>query len=119
MSFGEKTLVGYWPADLFTHLSDHATMIEWGGEVVNSRSGGEHTSTQMGSGHFAEAGFGKSSYFRNLEVVDADNSLNAVHHDHLSVLANNPNCYNIKSSYNDEWGTYFYYGGPGNNPQCP
>ncbi|KAF4376295.1 hypothetical protein F8388_026095 [Cannabis sativa] len=117
MGFGDNTLVGYWPAELFTHLADHATMVEWGGEVVNSRPNGEHTSTQMGSGHFAEDGFGKASYFRNLEVVDSDNSLSSVRG--ISTLAENTNCYNIKSFYNDQWGTYFYYGGPGKNPQCP
>ncbi|XVE62691.1 hypothetical protein DITRI_Ditri06bG0140000 [Diplodiscus trichospermus] len=117
MGFGDNTLIGYWPTELFTHLADHATMVEWGGEVVNSRANGEHTSTQMGSGHFAEDGFGKASYFRNLEVVDADNSLSSVHD--VSTLAENTNCYNIKSSYNNEWGTYFYYGGPGSNPRCP
>lgn len=116
MSFGDNTLVGYWPAELFTHLADHATMVEWGGEVVNSRANGEHTSTQMGSGHFADEGFGKASYFRNLEVVDADNSLSSVQD--ISILAENTNCYNVKSSYNNQWGTYFYYGGPGNNPRC-
>lgn len=117
MGFGDNTLVGYWPAELFTHLADHATMVEWGGEVVNTRPSGGHTATQMGSGHFAEDGFGKASYFRNLEIVDSDNSLSSVHG--ISTLAENTNCYNIKSMYNNEWGTYFYYGGPGNNPKCP
>ncbi|XP_052184226.1 uncharacterized protein LOC127796204 [Diospyros lotus] len=117
MGFGDNTLVGYWPAELFTHLADRATMVEWGGEVVNSRAGGRHTSTQMGSGHFAEEGFGKASYFRNLEIVDGDNSLSSVRE--ISTLAENSNCYDIKSSFNDPWGTHFYYGGPGNNPRCP
>lgn len=117
MSFGDNTLVGYWPAELFTHLANYATMVEWGGEVVNSRANGEHTSTQMGSGNFAEDGFGKASYFRNLEIVDSDNSLTAVQS--ISTLAENTNCYNIKSSYSNEWGTHFYYGGPGSNPLCP
>uniref|UniRef100_A0A1D1YQ58 Histidinol-phosphate aminotransferase n=1 Tax=Anthurium amnicola TaxID=1678845 RepID=A0A1D1YQ58_9ARAE len=116
MGFGDNTLVGYWPAELFTHLADHATMVEWGGEVVNMRPDGEHTSTQMGSGHFAEDGFGRASYFRNLEVVDADNSLSSA--ESISTLAENTNCYNIKSSSNADWGTYFYFGGPGNNPRC-
>lgn len=116
MGYGENSLVGYWPAELFTHLADRATMVEWGGEVVNARSNGEHTSTQMGSGHFAEDGFGKASYFRNLEIVDSDNSLSSVRD--VSTLAENTNCYNIKSSYNNDWGTYFYYGGPGKNPKC-
>ncbi|KAK9082974.1 hypothetical protein Scep_029445 [Stephania cephalantha] len=116
MRFGEDTLVGYWPARLFTHLTDRATMVEWGGEVVNSRLSGRHTATHMGSGKFAEEGFGRASYFRNLEVVDADNSLSSVAE--VSTLAENTNCYDIKSFYSNDWGTYFYYGGPGNNPQC-
>ncbi|XP_062178268.1 protein neprosin [Alnus glutinosa] len=116
MRFGDNVLVGYWPAEIFTHLTDHATMVEWGGEVVNTRANGEHTSTQMGSGHFSDEGFGKASYFRNLEIVDADNSLSSVQE--ISTLAENTRCYNIRSSNNNQWGTHFYYGGPGNNPQC-
>ncbi|XP_071922280.1 protein neprosin-like isoform X2 [Coffea arabica] len=116
MGFGDNTLVGYWPTELFTHLADRATMVEWGGEVVNSRPNGEHTSTQMGSGHFADEGFGKASYFRNLEVVDSDNSLSSAQA--ISTLAENSNCYNIRSSNNNEWGTNFYYGGPGRNSLC-
>ncbi|XP_058738703.1 protein neprosin-like [Vicia villosa] len=116
MRFSDNTLVGYWPAELFTHLADRATMVEWGGEVVNSRANGQHTSTQMGSGHFADDGFGKASYFRNLEVVDTDNSLTSA--SNILTLAENKNCYNIKSFYNNKWGTHFYYGGPGNNPRC-
>ncbi|XP_012834527.1 PREDICTED: uncharacterized protein LOC105955358, partial [Erythranthe guttata] len=70
LGFGDNTLVGYWPRELFTHLADRATMVEWGGEIVNSRANDEHTSTQMGSGNFAKDGLGKASYFRNLEIVD-------------------------------------------------
>lgn len=117
MGFGDNTLVGYWPTGLFTHLADQATMVEWGGEIVNSRPNNEHTSTQMGSGHFAEDGFGKASYIRNLEIVDSDNSLSSAQD--ISILAENTNCYNIKSSYNSAWGIHFYYGGPGKSPKCP
>lgn len=117
MEFADNTLVGYWPSELFTHLADHANMVEWGGEVVNTESGGDHTSTQMGSGHFAEEGFSRASYLRNLEVVDADNSLRSV--DAMSTLAEHTNCYNIQSNYNNDWGNHFYFGGPGNNPDCP
>lgn len=117
MGFGDNTLVGYWPSELFTHLADRATMVEWGGEIVNSRAKNEHTSTQMGSGRFADEGFAKASYFRNLEIVDSDNNLSPARD--ITTLAENINCYNIQSSYNNEWGTHFYYGGPGKNPQCP
>eukprot|EP01018_Ginkgo_biloba_P016321 Gb_19462 [translate_table: standard] len=117
MEFADSTLVGYWPFQLFTHLADHASMVEWGGEVVNMQPGGDHTSTQMGSGHFADEGFTRASYFRNLQVVDADNSLRAV--DSVSTLAEHTNCYNIQSSYSADWGNHFYFGGPGHNNMCP
>ncbi|XP_073021420.1 protein neprosin-like [Primulina eburnea] len=117
MGLGDSTLVGYWPAEIFTHLSDRATMVEWGGEIVNSQADDEHTSTQMGSGHFADDGFARASYFRNLEIVDSDNSLSSAQE--ITTLAENTNCYNIKSSYNNDWGTYFYYGGPGKSQNCP
>ncbi|XP_010558946.1 PREDICTED: uncharacterized protein LOC104827472 [Tarenaya hassleriana] len=116
LGFGDNTLVGYWPSELFTRLSGHATMVEWGGEVVNSRATGRHTTTQMGSGHFAVEGFEKASYFRNLETVDPDNTLVPVRS--IQTLSENSNCYNIQSFYSNDWGTYFYYGGPGFNPKC-
>ncbi|KAG8048371.1 hypothetical protein GUJ93_ZPchr0008g11906 [Zizania palustris] len=126
LSYGDGAgggLVGYWPAELFTHLSDHATMVEWGGEVVDTRSGGTHTATQMGSGRFAAEGFGRAAYFRNLETVDADNSLAAVPLDAIQTLAEDAGCYDVRKAYDDGrggWGAHFYYGGPGHNPEsCP
>ncbi|KAE8730210.1 alpha-glucan water dikinase [Hibiscus syriacus] len=117
LEFGSGILVGYWPSFLFTHLRDHASMVQFGGEIVNSRAGGFHTSTEMGSGHLAGEGFRKASYFRNLQVVDWDNSLVPLLN--LRVLADHPNCYDIQGGINRIWGNYFYYGGPGRNVKCP
>ncbi|CAI0547432.1 unnamed protein product, partial [Linum tenue] len=75
------------------------------------------TYTQMGSGHFAGEGFGKSSYFRNLQTVDWDNNLLPLNSMHLQ--ADHPNCYDVRQGRNTVWGTYFYYGGPGRNIRCP
>ncbi|CAA0821228.1 Protein of Unknown Function (DUF239 [Striga hermonthica] len=117
VSVGDKP-VGYWPSQLFNRLSDRATMVGWGGEVVNIRAHNQHTSTDMGSGYFAESGYGKASYFRNLETVDYGNNLGQVQVTELIVTA--PNCYNIKTfGTHTDWGTYFYYGGPGRSPKCP
>ncbi|KAF3437475.1 hypothetical protein FNV43_RR20228 [Rhamnella rubrinervis] len=117
LEFGSGLLVGYWPDFLFSHLRSHASMVQFGGEIVNRRSSGIHTSTQMGSGHFAEEGFGKAAYFRNLQVVDWDNNLLPLTNLHL--LADHSNCYDIRQGRNNAWGTYFYYGGPGRNVRCP
>lgn len=91
-------------------------MIEWGGEVVNSEADGQHTSTQMGSGHFPEEGFSKASYFRNIQVVDASNNLKAPKG--IGTFTEQSNCYDVQTGNNGDWGHYFYYGGPGKNPNC-
>ncbi|KAM3349352.1 hypothetical protein ACQJBY_022416 [Aegilops geniculata] len=116
LEFGSGELVGYWPSFLFSHLASHASMVQFGGEVVDTRAEGSHTATQMGSGHFPGEGFGRSSYFRNLEVVDWDNSLIPLTTFH--VTADHPNCYDIQGGVNLVWGNYFYYGGPGKNVRC-
>ncbi|KAG6587462.1 hypothetical protein SDJN03_16027, partial [Cucurbita argyrosperma subsp. sororia] len=105
LEFGQGVLVGYWPAYLFSHLGSHASMIQFGGEVVNTRSTGFHTSTQMGSGHFAEEGYGKASYFRNLQIIDWDNSLLPV--SNLRLLADHPNCYDIRQGKKQALGHLF------------
>ncbi|RHN63486.1 putative neprosin [Medicago truncatula] len=117
LEFGSGLLVGYWPANLFSHLRSHASMVQFGGEIVNSRSRGYHTGTQMGSGHFSGEGFRKAAYFRNLQVVDWDNNLLPLSNIHQ--LADHSNCYDVKEGRNNVWGTYFYYGGPGRNVRCP
>lgn len=92
-------------------------MVQFGGEIVNSRASGSHTLTQMGSGHFSGLGFGKASYFRNMQVVDWGNNLIPL--SNFKILADHPNCYDIRGGTNRVWGNYFYYGGPGKNPRCP
>lgn len=116
LEYGSGLLVGYWPANMFSHLRSHASMIQFGGEIVNTRSKGYHTSTQMGSGHFAEQGFRKAAYFRNLQVIDWDNNLLPLAN--IQHLADHSNCYNIRQGNNNAWGNYFYYGGPGRNVKC-
>ncbi|KAK8717215.1 hypothetical protein V6N13_044491 [Hibiscus sabdariffa] len=117
LQFGNKYVLGYWPAFLFSYLSDSASMIEWGGEVVNSESDGQHTSTQMGSGHFPGEGFGKASYFKNIEIVDGSNNLRVPKG--LATFTEQSNCYDVQTGKGGNWGNYFYYGGPGRNLNCP
>ncbi|XP_066364248.1 protein neprosin-like [Miscanthus floridulus] len=115
---GSGGLVGYWPSALFTHLGSRADMVQFGGEVVNARpAGAPHTPTQMGSGRFPHEGYARAAYFRNVQVVDWDNSL--VPAAGLRLLADRPGCYDIAGGSGGAWGTYFYYGGPGRNARCP
>lgn len=117
MQFGSGLVLGYWPSYLFSNLGDSASMIEWGGEVVNSNQGDQHTTTEMGSGHFPDQGFGKASYFRNIQVVDGTNKLKAP--DGIGIFSEQPNCYNVITGNKGDWGRYIYYGGPGRNLNCP
>ncbi|CAN8270736.1 unnamed protein product [Cochlearia groenlandica] len=67
--------VGYWPAAIFTLLSDHATMVSWGGEVMYKNSSGKNTVVQMGSGEYANKGFTRAAYFCNLKIADYNDTL--------------------------------------------
>ncbi|KAL5063407.1 hypothetical protein RYX36_025144, partial [Vicia faba] len=118
LQYGGNT-VGYWPAPLFTHLKYVADEVHFGGEIVNLKTTGSHTYTVMGSGHFAEEGFGKAAYIRNLHVIDSDNNLTPL--ENPTYEATNKNCYNIQgnSSGNPVWGDYIYFGGPGKSDKCP
>ncbi|KAL3537238.1 hypothetical protein ACH5RR_000604 [Cinchona calisaya] len=112
-----KEVIGYWPAALFTSLADGASVVQWGGELVTPILSGPHTTTQMGSGHFAEERFKGASYMRNLHVVDASNTLRSP--GQFNYVVGNPNCYNLKLGRSRVWEDYFFYGGPGRNPKCP
>uniref|UniRef100_A0A804IKT3 Neprosin PEP catalytic domain-containing protein n=2 Tax=Musa acuminata subsp. malaccensis TaxID=214687 RepID=A0A804IKT3_MUSAM len=113
----DSTVVGYWPSSLFSHLADSATSVQFGGEIVNNGTSGVHTATQMGSGYFPEEGYRRAAYTRNLQVVDANNTLFPVQS--LSLTAGKPNCYNITKGVNSDWGTHFFFGGPGRSDVCP
>ncbi|XP_062172035.1 protein neprosin-like [Alnus glutinosa] len=62
-----EIMLGYLPSHIFTDLRTSATAVSWGGQVFDAGKMGHHTSTQMGSGHFASEGFGKASYFTHVE----------------------------------------------------
>ncbi|KAM0004469.1 putative neprosin [Helianthus debilis subsp. tardiflorus] len=85
-------LIGYWPSSLFTHLRKSAPIIQWGGEIVNSRSQGGHTTTQMGSGQFPKLWYRKVSYVRKVETVDQSNTLCTPE---VRTISSNQNCYDI------------------------
>ena len=103
---------GYWPSSIFSILSDSASRVDWGGEVINSNKDGQHTTTQMGSGHFAEEGPGKASFFKNLNVIDGSQILRGPRN--TTTFMTKRKCYNII-----DYGGFFYFGGPGRNPNCP
>ncbi|KAI3923384.1 hypothetical protein MKW98_026978 [Papaver atlanticum] len=111
--------VGYYPSSLFTKLSMTSTKIHFGGEILNNKSKGRHTSTQMGSGHFPSEGRLKtSSYFNWVQVVDENNVTKDP--ENVEIRVTNPTCYGLEidNNHHDTNGYGFYYGGPGYNDKC-
>ncbi|ESQ49654.1 hypothetical protein EUTSA_v10021939mg [Eutrema salsugineum] len=99
------------------HPQWSGVLVQWGGEITNTRSYSQHTTTQMGSGHFAEEGFGKASFFHNLRIIDPLYHLVRV--DDFLLQTRNPTCYNAIKAHNEAWGTHFFYGGPDSTPCVP
>lgn len=118
MGINNNIVVGYWAASCFTHLQNGATGIMWGGEVIDEKTGDQHTTTQMGSGHFPQEGYTKASYFKNVQILDETNNLRPVPAQHQTSVTE-AHCYNIKLGQDSSWGSYFFYGGPGRNRMCP
>ncbi|KAI3683097.1 hypothetical protein L1987_83597 [Smallanthus sonchifolius] len=112
-------VIGYWPTSKFPHLSDGASRVYFGGEIINDNLDGHHTTTQMGSSRFPEEGFGKASYVKNIQTVDESITLKTP--EDLKTYVSVKSCYDIMTSNEDidNWGSYFFYGGPGLNDRCP
>lgn len=98
-------------------MKDGATMVNWGGEIFNTKQQGHHTSTQMGSGFYPEEGFGKASFIKNINYVDYFST--SKDPEDVNPYATQASCYNIGVSKDSNYGTYIYFGGPGFSPICP
>jgi hypothetical protein len=109
------TWVGYFPASLYGSgaMATHSQLLEFGSESV-----GSNPWPSEGSGDWSSAGYGYAGYQRALYHW-ADPGYSAVW-DSLTVDQPSPNCYTITGPYNNgwnppsnDWGIYFYFGGPG------
>ncbi|XP_047341294.1 uncharacterized protein LOC124944983 [Impatiens glandulifera] len=114
----QGSIIGYWPVNIFTDLKNNANIVDWGGEIVNQRKNGHHTTTQMGSGEFPNKGFGKSCFISNLKVLDAG----FIPRDpgYLIKKLSKPTCYDLTLTKNkgSSFETHIFYGGPGFSPTC-
>jgi Neprosin len=113
---------GYYPASLFmgnqsvfSTLGDHADNIQFFGEIFDSDDVPGRTSSDMGSGYFAEAGWTRAAYMHNL-LVQTDRGGSMGNYDGSSgILTTDPDMYDIDAHFNSEstWGSYVFLGGPG------
>ncbi|KAF9613519.1 hypothetical protein IFM89_008436 [Coptis chinensis] len=119
LQFGERINIGYWPARLFSLLTHSALYVMWGGEVYSSKiKTSPHTTTQMGSGYYAEGLFGSGCFINNIRIRDYSMSLKFP--DWIASASEEVYCYHAtiyRPGYLSE--PNFYFGGPGRNPSCP
>ncbi|MDH3194375.1 MAG: neprosin family prolyl endopeptidase [Acidimicrobiia bacterium] len=94
-------------------IRDEASRLDWYGEVYDS-SAPLSTSTDMGSGEFANAGFNRAAYIRNMiEVYDPKYYR---WWDTESTWATDPDCYSVDGVWHsiaDGWRNWLFVGGPG------
>jgi hypothetical protein len=92
-------------------MATGATVVDYGGETTTNTS----TYPPMGSGHFANEGFGKAAYQRMIFYNDTSG---ASVWTSLTPDQPSPSCYTIDytpASQGGSWGSYIYFGGPGGN----
>ncbi|MBA0827458.1 hypothetical protein Goarm_012240 [Gossypium armourianum] len=117
--FGNGITIGYWPASTLNVLKNSATMVEWGGQVYspNVRKS-PHTKTAMGSGKFASSLKGNACYMENIAIVDFSTQLQ--YPPEVTTLAEENYCYTaLNHQDGSESSPTFYFGGPGQNYNCP
>lgn len=112
--------VGYYPRALYNAagVQNHAAEIDFGGEIIDNRNGGRHTTTDMGSGGFPSAGYKKAAYMRllnyNYATTTNPNKVWNTPATGLTLNRSDAACYDIAYFTGDvNWGSYFYYGGAG------
>jgi hypothetical protein len=116
--------VGYYPRSLFTAAANRASVIDFGGEIIDRQTGGRHTTTDMGSGEHASAGWTRAAFMRLLRYNDSNPSgasITWAEASGLSPTQSDAACYSIwLTPWEDPgWHWYFWYGGPGYaNPAC-
>jgi len=116
------TWVGYYPRTKFdaNGIIDKGDRVTFGGEIINSQPSGRHTTTDMGSGAFAEQGWQRAAYQRQIQYVDTGNVYRSPAS--LGAITTDSFCYNSSAVANDTtaggWGRYFYFGGTGYNANC-
>jgi len=110
--FTNFVTVGYYPASLWggQYLAQFATEMQYGGEVAPSGFGPSATG-QMGSGAFASGGAGVAAFQQQIGYFDigATDLTQAA----LSPDQTDPNYYTINLWTDPQYGTGFFFGGPG------
>jgi hypothetical protein len=116
---GDKE-IGYYPRSLFNAagIAQTATEFEAGGEIA--QPGDIQTATDMGSGEFPAAGYGKAAFIRKIRYFyfDPDSAGYVGGTPTVSPNVTDTRCYDNLLDNSDDWGLYTYYGGAGRSESC-
>nr|XP_027193177.1 uncharacterized protein LOC101511298 isoform X2 [Cicer arietinum] len=109
----EEIRVGYWPKTLFTHLSNGASLIRFGGETYAPPN---MDNPPMGTGRLPQEGFKYSGFMGLLDIIDSKYNEIEVKRSEIKKYSDaNSKCYDLR--YTGYQGTQyrqaFLYGGPG------
>ncbi|CAK8579773.1 unnamed protein product [Lathyrus sativus] len=109
----KSVYVGYWPKELFNHISKGASLIRFGGQT---HSPPNKDSPPMGSGRLPKEKYKNSSFMERLQIIDSEyNEVDVKSDDMKSYKDANSNCYDL-GYHGYEGPVYrqaFLYGGPG------
>ncbi|KAF3786535.1 hypothetical protein EJ110_NYTH20766 [Nymphaea thermarum] len=114
----DETMIGFWPRS--NYRTRNANKIVWGGEILNKRTRGRHTSTQMGNGHFSSEPIGRVAYISHMALYDLDlDRYDAP--EAINMYIPKPDCYDLKYCPSDDgYGQHIAFGGPGYDiTKCP
>ncbi|CAI9093613.1 OLC1v1029160C1 [Oldenlandia corymbosa var. corymbosa] len=117
--YGESTLIGYWPRDLFKGMGLYfdAMTVQWGGEVYSTRMKSHpHPAIQMGNGDFPDPIFGNSGTMKRMRV--AVNSQTFTRPIMTYTWTDEYRCYNVFHNTEFTNDPELYYGGSGGFHWC-
>ncbi|XP_021306706.1 uncharacterized protein LOC8071394 [Sorghum bicolor] len=105
--------IGYYPESVFDTRFPEAFYVEMGGRVLNTRPGGKHTTTPMGSGMPPCAGWRFAAEAGSYYAVNYNGVISNDWADRTVVTT--PGCYDAKPrGFDKNKGGYFVlFGGPG------
>ncbi|CAN6166465.1 unnamed protein product [Urochloa humidicola] len=105
--------IGYYPENIFNTMFTEAVYVEMGGQVLDTRPDGNHTTTPMGNGIPSCGGSRFAALIMNYLGIKADGKLFNDVAD--TTITTTPSCYGANPlGFNaDKFGYNFAYGGPG------
>jgi len=113
---GSYEAVGYYPDSIYNGgpMADAASEALWGGETATS-----NVWPEMGSGEFANQGWQRAAFQNTIFTIPRNEDNGTGVWANPSAQAPESSCYTVDlvpANRGGNWGTYFYFGGPGGSP---